>query len=78
MKRSDVYFDGELRPGVRSPIKNPLFFGQKELVKRGEGSERELVERLLGSKLDAVRREYRCPTSESIGRAGESRQAERP
>lgn len=56
-ERADVYFDGELRPGVRIPLKNPLFFGQKELVKRGEGSERELVERLLGSKLDAVRRE---------------------
>lgn len=56
-ERADVYFDGELRPGVRIPLKNPLFFGQKELVKRGEGSERELVERLLGSKLDATRRE---------------------
>ena len=54
---ADIYFDGELRPGVRIPLKNPLFFGQKELVKRGEGSERELVERLLGSKLDAIRRE---------------------
>jgi chromosome segregation protein len=56
-ERSDVYFDGEVRPGVRIPLKNPLFFGQKELVKRGEGSERELVERLLGSKLDVVRRD---------------------
>jgi len=56
-ERADVYFDGDLRPGVRIPLKNPLFFGQKELVKRGEGSERELVERLLGSKLDAIRRE---------------------
>jgi len=56
-ERSDIYFDGELRPGVRVPLKNPLFFGQKELVKRGEGSERELVERLLGSKLDVARRE---------------------
>lgn len=56
-ERADVYFDGELRPGIRIPLKNPLFFGQKELVKRGEGSERELVERLLGSKLDSVRRE---------------------
>jgi chromosome segregation protein len=54
-ERMDVSFEGELRPGVRIPLKNPLFFGQKELVKRGEGSERELVERLLGSKLDAVR-----------------------
>ncbi|MEW6081219.1 MAG: TrlF family AAA-like ATPase [Bacillota bacterium] len=56
-ERADIYFDGKLRPGVRMPLENPLFFGQKELVKRGEGSERELVERLLGSKLDAVRRE---------------------
>ena len=56
-QRADVYFDGELRPGVSIQLKNPLFFGQKELVKRGEGSERELVERLLGSKLDPVRRE---------------------
>jgi hypothetical protein len=56
-ERADIYFDGKLRPGVRMPLKNPLFFGQKELVKRGEGSERELVERLLGSKLDVVRRE---------------------
>lgn len=56
-ERADIYFDGELRPGVHIPLKNPLFFGQKELVKRGEGSERELVERLLGSKLDAIRRE---------------------
>ncbi|MCK9528166.1 MAG: AAA family ATPase [Syntrophales bacterium] len=56
-ERKDVYYDGELRPGVSIPIKKPLFFGQKELVKRGEGSERELVERLLGSKLDIVRKE---------------------
>jgi predicted ATPase len=55
-ERKDVYYDGELRPGVSVSIKNPLFFGQKELVKRGAGSERELVERLIGTKLDAVRR----------------------
>ena len=54
-ERADVYYEGDLRPGVSIPLKNPLFFGQKELVQRGEGSERELVERLLGSKLDAVR-----------------------
>lgn len=56
-EKADVYYDGDLRPGVRIPLKNPLFFGQKELVKRGEGSERELVERLLGSKLDTIRRD---------------------
>ena len=53
----DISHNGDLLPGVGIPLKNPLFFGQKELVKRGEGSEDELVERLIGSKLDAVRRE---------------------
>jgi len=57
---ADVYFEGSVRPGVSIPIKDPLFFGQKELVKRGEGSERELVERLLGAKLDPVRREIQA------------------
>ena len=56
-ERMDIYHNGDLLPGVSLPLKNPLFFGQKELVKRGEGSEDELVERLIGSKLDAVRRE---------------------
>lgn len=56
-ERMDIYHNGDLLPGVSLPLKNPLFFGQKELVKRGEGSEYELVERLIGSKLDAVRRE---------------------
>jgi chromosome segregation protein len=56
-ERSDVYHNGELQPGGSIPLKNPMFFGQKELVKRGEGSEEELVERLIGSKLDAFRRE---------------------
>ena len=56
-ERKDIYYDGELQPGVSIPVKNPLFFGQKELVKRGEGSERELVERLVSTKLDTVRRE---------------------
>lgn len=52
----DIYHGGELQSGISIPLKNPLFFGQKELVKRGEGSEDELVERLIGRKLDAVRR----------------------
>lgn len=56
-ERMDIYHNGDLLPGVSLPLKNPLFFGQKELVKRGEGSEDELVERLIGSKLDAVRKE---------------------
>jgi len=56
-ERMDISHNGELLPGVSIPLRNPLFFGQKELVKRGEGSEEELVERLIGSKLDTIRRE---------------------
>jgi DNA repair exonuclease SbcCD ATPase subunit len=56
-ERYDVYYEDEPQPGVSVPVKNPLFFGQKELVQRGAGLESELVERLIGSKLDAVRRE---------------------
>ena len=60
----DVYHEGELQPGVNIPLNNPIFFGQKELVKRGKGSEDELVERLIGSKLDVVRREIAAQNSE--------------
>ncbi len=56
-ERADIYFEGELRPGVHNPLRNPLFFGQKELVTRGTGGEHELVERLMGSKLDVIRRD---------------------
>jgi len=31
-ERKDIYHNGELLPGVSPPLKNPLFFGQKELV----------------------------------------------
>jgi energy-coupling factor transporter ATP-binding protein EcfA2 len=59
-ERADVYFENQLRPGVRiteTIVKKPLFFGQKELVPKGEGFERELIEKLLGTRLDTVRRE---------------------
>lgn len=59
-ERADVYFENQLRPGVRiteTVVKKPLFFGQKELVPKGEGFERELIEKLLGARLDTVRRE---------------------
>ena len=58
--RADVYFEGDLRPGVRideTVVKHPLFFGQKELVSKGEGFERNLVENLVGPRLDQVRRD---------------------
>ena len=57
--RAGVYVGNQLRPGVstQSAINKPLFFGQKELVPKGEGFERELIERLLGARLDSTRRE---------------------
>jgi ABC-type cobalamin/Fe3+-siderophores transport system ATPase subunit len=57
--RAGVYVGDQLQPGVstQSVINKPRFFGQKELAPRGEGFERELIERLLGSQLDATRRE---------------------
>lgn len=57
--RAGVYVANQLRPGVstQSAVNKPLFFGQKELVPKGEGFERELMEKLLGSRLDSTRRE---------------------
>ncbi len=58
--RADVYFDGEVRPGVsitETAVRRPLFFGQKELVSKGESFERNLVESLVGPRLDQVRRD---------------------
>jgi chromosome segregation protein len=56
--RAGVYFGNQLRPGVstQSAISKPLFYGQKELVPKREGFERELIERLLGARLDSTRR----------------------
>ena len=57
--RACVYVDDQLRPGVStlSAVNKPLFFGQKELVPKGDGFERELIEKLLGSRLDSTRRD---------------------
>lgn len=58
--RADVYFDGEVRPGVsiaETVVRRPLFFGQKELVSKGEGFERNLMESLVGPRLDQIRRD---------------------
>jgi chromosome segregation protein len=57
--RTDVYFEGQVRPGVRiteTVLHRPLFFGQKELVSKGDELERSLVESLVGPRLDQARR----------------------
>lgn len=56
---SSVLIGGKLEPGVsirETVLHKPIYFGQKDLSNTGEGFERDLVDKLLGSKLDAVRR----------------------
>jgi chromosome segregation protein len=57
---AEVLCDGVVQPGVsirETVLKKPIYFGQKDLSSTGEGFEKDLVEKLLGSKLDGVRRE---------------------
>lgn len=56
----EVLIEGKLQPGVsirETVIHKPIYFGQKDLSSTGEGFEKDLVDKLLGSKLDDVRRE---------------------
>ncbi len=56
---TEVLIDGTLRPGIsirETVLHKPIYFGQKDLSSTGEGFEKDLVDKLLGSKLDAVRR----------------------
>ncbi len=56
---SEVLINDKLQPGVsirETVIHKPIYFGQKDLSNTGEGFENDLVDKLLGSKLDEVRR----------------------
>jgi predicted ATPase len=56
---SEVLIEGKLQPGVsirETVLHKPIYFGQKDLSSTGEGFEKDLVDKLLGSKLDEVRR----------------------
>lgn len=73
-KYSEVLIDDILQPGVsirESVLHKPIYFGQKDLSSTGEGFEKDLVEKLLGSKLDDVRREIdaqKLQVTEAVGR----------
>lgn len=57
---SEVLIDGKLQPGVsirETVIHKPIYFGQKDLSSTGEGFEKDLVDKMLGSKLEDVRRQ---------------------
>jgi len=54
-----VYCDDKIVPGISiagTIIQKPLYFGQKDLSSSSEGFERDLVEKLVASKLVDVRR----------------------
>ncbi len=56
---SSVHIDDKLQPGVsirETILHKPIYFGQKDLSNTGEGFEKDLVEKLLGEKLDEIRR----------------------
>ncbi|MFZ5533669.1 MAG: TrlF family AAA-like ATPase [Pseudomonadota bacterium] len=56
----NVYLDGKLQPGVsirETVLRHPIYFGQKDLSSTGEGFETDLVEKLVGEKLRALRAE---------------------
>ncbi|MBN1186507.1 MAG: hypothetical protein JXB49_29800 [Bacteroidales bacterium] len=54
----EVYVDDKLQPGVsikETIIYKPIYFGQKDLSSRGEGFEKDLVEKLVGENLYDLR-----------------------
>lgn len=54
----DVYVEGKLSPGIsirETILYKPVYFGQKDLSTAGEGFEKDLVEKLLGERLQGVR-----------------------
>lgn len=57
-KYSEVLMNGKILPGVsirESVLHKPIYFGQKDLSNTGDGFEKDLVDKLIGSKLDGVR-----------------------
>ncbi len=71
---SNVFIDNKLQPGIsirETVIHKPIYFGQKDLSNTSEGFEKDLVEKLLGSKLDEIRRkigEQKAKIGESVDR----------
>lgn len=56
----NVYLGGKLQPGVsirETVLRRPVYFGQKDLSSTGEGFETDLVEKLVGEKLNTLRGE---------------------
>lgn len=57
-QQPEVFIDSVLQPGIsirETVVHRPVYFGQKDLSSSGEGFERDLVEKLIGEKLDGIR-----------------------
>lgn len=73
-EQPDIFVDGKLQPGVsirETVIHKPIYFGQKDLSSTGEGFEKDLVEKLMGERLAAIRiriEEQRQRVSEAVRR----------
>lgn len=56
-EKTDIEYNGQLIQGVairETILRKPIYFGQKDLSSTGEGFEKDLVNKLLGSKRDEV------------------------
>ena len=73
-ENSNIFIDNKLQPGVsirETVLHQPIYFGQKDLSSTGEGFEKDLIEKLLGSKLDEIRRiiaEQKVKVGETVDR----------
>jgi energy-coupling factor transporter ATP-binding protein EcfA2 len=78
-EQANVFIGGQLRPGLtirETVLHKPVYFGQKDLSNTGEGFEKDLAEKLLGSKLDEIRRriaEQKDKVTEAIARWSKTR-----
>ena len=73
-ENSNVYINEKLQPGIsirETVLRRPLFFGQKEIAASNKGSEKELIEKLIGTKCDEIRRqiaEQKTRVTEAVDR----------
>jgi ABC-type cobalamin/Fe3+-siderophores transport system ATPase subunit len=59
-ENANVFVDDKLQPGIsirETVLCKPLYFGQKEIAASDKGSEKELIEKLIGTKCDEIRRQ---------------------
>lgn len=71
-----VIFDGQARHGValrETVLHKPVYFGQKDLSNTGAGFEHDLIEKLVGERLDEVRSRIRQQNTVVLDRLREFR-----